>query len=218
MVAVALRFGGRGLRLSAVRAAPAACALVLGLGLAAATAPPALARVPDVADTTVSVNRSVGAIRFGTTARQLRRAWGTPSQCWRRGRLSVSCAWGERRSFGPGALFAFTFRGRVFSMTVTGGFRGRGEPAFDGPLMRWRTPRGVGLGTTRRGLLRAYPRARPGQRTSGAVRDLVLRDRRAREERTTTFLLYEGRVTSISLLACPLQGPQPGVEGPVLCI
>ena len=154
--------------------------------IAAALAGPAGATLPTPKLRRIVPGRSIAGVRIGQSAGDALAAWGPGETCINR--VDGNCDWITLKQ----GVASITLRtGRVRrEVSITAG-SGDGGYAFGGTLPELRTSRGIGLGSTRAQVVRAYPAVR----LSGAAL-LVVSHRRV-----TSFTIADRRVVVIAIRA-----------------
>lgn len=160
---------------------------------AAALALPAVAsaKLPSYADHTFVPGVGIGGVKLGQTHAQAKRAWGSGGAC-----TDFYCTYQDARRPALGsATFGFEDgkRGRVSNITIYVGTDARGKPVFRTPLAAAKGVNGVGLGSSRRAVKAAYPKAKA---IRGVTNELSLVDRRRNE---TLFFFTSNRLVRILL-------------------
>lgn len=140
-------------------------ALLVALACAAAPASAHTYTYPNPAHPTIRVPSAIGGVHIGQRLDAARRAWGSG-----RGGCRVDpsgntvCTYGNDHDKGRGVAYfgadGSSASSRVYLVTIAVGLRLGVVPVYKGPLMRFRTRHGIGLGSTSRRLRRAYPRLR----------------------------------------------------------
>jgi len=158
-------------------------ALVLPVGAQAAT--------PKLANKLIVPNKSVGALKLGQSAGSAKAAWGNGS-CL----TSGLCTFGSRTS-GSGGFAAYTVTSltegtpkTVLSIILEAGPFGK-KLNYNTPLAKFKTAKGIGLGSTKAQLLHAYPHLISEQANSYTIRQSTLVE--------TIFHLLGGRVNLINI-------------------
>lgn len=125
--------------------------LVASLVLAA----PALARLPRPKTTLIVPGRSLAGVKLDMTQAQALGQWG-----------ATSCSSGVCRWIGPGnpsqaeRATVSLWRGKVVGIAITAGWTGANVKFKPGVLSRWRTAKGIQLGSKKSAVRRAYPSAK----------------------------------------------------------
>ena len=136
-------------------AATAALLAVAGLALvAAATAAGAL---PKPKDEVIEVPKSIGGVELKTRIERADRIWGRRGECDFSG--FQSCAYESRDPRRGSASIEAARRGKVSSIAIYAGRNRRDRYVFEGPLLRFETEEGIGLGDRGRKVAKAYPEA-----------------------------------------------------------
>ncbi len=150
----------------------------LRLGLSAAVgAALVAAAVPAAADATIVPGRSVAGVKLDATAAQVQKRLGKPE----RGSTVFNMRYIRKRGIG-----LYLIGGKVFRIQVV-----RGREA---------TRKRIRIGSTRRALTRAYPRARCKAAVTGkGVVECTLRSRFKKRPTETVFLVRKNRVRQISV-------------------
>jgi hypothetical protein len=178
---------------------------ILGIGAAAvvcvslcATAAWA-AKLPTFKSDLIVPNKSLAGVTLKSTYKKAVKAF-------RSGASGCSTTTGCVYRAADGATFSIQFarltatsKPIVAQISILAGDKVTGtheKPLFDTPLAALKTAKGIGLGSTRAALKRAYPHA-----TGNAVEGFTIK---GHGEYATSFHLLDGRVTDIQMQALPL--------------
>jgi hypothetical protein len=159
--------------------------LALALVALAATAPSAFAKLPSPASMRIVPGRSIGGVRIGMDAATAVKKWGPGGSC--AAAIASICTWAGTTKQGTASLEVTN--GKVSNITLEAGHKANFDPVYRGPITRWKTSKGVGIGSTLRKVLRKYKRAKA---TGGGVE---LRS----GSLTTFFDSSGGRVARLSI-------------------
>lgn len=130
--------------------------VVLTTLLACALAPAvARAELPTPSSRTIVPGTSIGGVAIGMTVKRAVAAWGAGSACTELSR-STSCYWTGSDLDGS-ANFVVDAAGKVVLISISAGRRGD-DLAYAGPLLKWRTRKKIGLGSTTVVVVKAYPK------------------------------------------------------------
>lgn len=166
------------------RTAAAACLAVTALALpAGATASP----LPTPSTTLIKPSKSIGGVSLGATAAKAFDAWGQ-GKC-KQDHEFFTCTYGAK---GQGAAVFSITGGAVSTISISVGVTKAGKPKYSGSLLELKTAKGIGLGSTRKAVKRAYPKVKDG----GAAGILRLE---GKGPRFTTLTVTKGRVTTIAV-------------------
>lgn len=162
--------------------------LGLLVALAALLAVPATATaaLPVVKTTTIVPGRSIAGLKVGMTVPQALAAWGTGTTCTAETRQAYCYYRGTERQ--GDASFIVDKAGKVVTITISAGRKGI-NLVYAGPLQRWRTTKGIRLGSTTAQVVKAYPKAK------GAGYGIQL----GSGSRTTALATSAGRMYQISV-------------------
>lgn len=132
---------------------------VAGLGgTANAGRPHETGPLPNPTDKAIVVPTSIGGISIGQTAPEAEAAWGDNSQCFSfGGNPSRQCEYGDPQK--KGFAFLFSYDGTVVGAQI-GAPVVKGKFDFRGPLRKFRTVEGLGLGSKFSAVAKAYPEAK----------------------------------------------------------
>ncbi|HEX4438067.1 MAG TPA: hypothetical protein VH061_14875 [Solirubrobacteraceae bacterium] len=133
--------------------------MIAGLALTSMLfAASAQAATPKLKNTLIVPNKSVGALKLGMSATAAKAAWGA-GKC----ETSGLCQFGARptpsagyAAYAVNTLTAGTAK-TVLTITLEAGPFGKPKRNYSTPLARFKTSKGIGLGSTKAALLRAYP-------------------------------------------------------------
>jgi hypothetical protein len=136
----------------------------------------ASAKLPSPRHTLIVPGESIAGVALGMNQAQVFHRWGHTS-CFSRGQV---CYW-----YGPGsqvhaerASVGFT-KGKVLNVAISAGTRGNNLKFVPGPLARWKTDKGIHLGSFKGSVRTAYRSARAND-----------------SEGVKGFDLLEGRITT----------------------
>ena len=115
----------------------------------------AAAELPTPASRTIVPGTSIGGVAIGMTVKRAVAAWGPGSACTELSR-STSCYW-KGTDLQGSANVVIDATGKVVLISISAGRRGD-ELAYAGPLLKWRTRKKVGLGSSTAAVVKAYPR------------------------------------------------------------
>ena len=152
----------------------------------------AQAATPKLKNTLIVPNKSVGALKLGMSPTAAKAAWGA-GDCL----ASGLCQFGTRPTTSAGyasysvtTLTAGTPKSVLLIQLEAGPF-GKPKRNYSTPLARFKTSKGIGLGSTKAALLRAYPHMISEQANSYIIRQS--------ETVVTIFGLEAGRVDLIAI-------------------
>jgi hypothetical protein len=151
-------------------------------------APAAEAKLPAKGGKSIVPGRSIGGVKLGMDATAAVKKWGKGGSC--DVAVDTSCRWdGTMRQ---GRMRFEVTNGKVSTIVIEAGQQpSTFEPVYSGPITKWKTKKGVRLGTTLFKVAKKYPRASPD---GGG---LVL----ASGTRRTYFASSGGRTASITITA-----------------
>jgi hypothetical protein len=128
--------------------------------LAAALCVPgsAIAKLPDPATTTIKPGRSIAGVKLDMTKAQAFGAWGS-TRCL----APTLCEWHGPGTPGHQEVASISLvNGKVSQITIKAAVVGTATQSIRlGPLARWKTSKGIALGSKRSAVATAYPTARP---------------------------------------------------------
>jgi hypothetical protein len=160
----------------------------LTLAALAVAAPAAQAKLPASGGKSIVPGSSIGGVKLGMKAAAAVRKWGKGGTCDTA--IGVSCSW--EGSMKQGRLRFDITDGKVSTITIEAGQRPTTyEPVYSGPITKWKTSKGIRIGSDLRKVGKKYPRAKPD---GGG---LVLES----GKRKTFFSSSGGRAESISIVA-----------------
>jgi hypothetical protein len=158
----------------------------------------AAAGLPKTTDTLIVPAHSLGGVTLGANAKQVTTAWGKTASC------ETQCVYdGSNSGELASVLLETSDEGATFHVanvyiTVAEVTKGsKTEPDFDTPLTRFKTAKGIGLGSTKAELVRAYPAAKREGASVGGILTFVLAG--PGESRTTFTVGATGQVITIAV-------------------
>jgi hypothetical protein len=158
----------------------------LTLAALAATAPAADAKLPAGGGKTIVPGSSIGGVRLGMDAAAAVRKWGKGGSC--DAAIGSSCRWAG--SMRQGSMRFDLTNGKVSAIVIDAGQQPTTyEPVYRGPITKWKTDRGVRIGTALRTVAKKYRKAQPD---GGG---LALKS----GKRTTYFSSSGGRTATITI-------------------
>jgi hypothetical protein len=162
--------------------------VALALIALAAAAPAAEAKLPAKGGKTIVPGRSIGGVKIGMDAAAAVKKWGKGGSCDTA--IGTSCRWDG--SMKQGNMRFDITNGKVSTIVIEAGQQPTTyEPVYKGPITKWKTAKGVRIGTDLRKVGQKYPKAQPD---GGG---LVL----ASGKRKTYFSSSGGRTESISIVS-----------------
>jgi len=144
-------------------------------------APPAAAALP-AGSKVIVPGKSIGGVKIGMPAEDALKIWGRGGSCDEG--IRGTCRYAD--SF-EAALQFDVVDGKVSLIAIRVATDDRGTPRFKGTILRWKTAKGIRIGSSQRSLVKAYPKVKGSP--SGVA--LVASGRR------TTFASSGGRVSEI---------------------
>jgi hypothetical protein len=151
-------------------------------------APAAEAKLPAKGGKSIVPGRSIGGVKIGMGAEAAVGKWGKGGSC--DAAIGTSCRW--EGTMKQGRMRFDLTNGKVSTIVIEAGQRpSTFEPVYSGPITKWKTKKGVHIGTKLFTVSKKYPRA-----TSDGG-GLVL----ASGARKTYFSSSGGRTASITITA-----------------
>lgn len=176
------------------------------LSLAAVLALPAAteAALPRTGTTLIVPNVSIGGLALGAKLSQVTKAWGSTKSC------EYQCLYEGGKGKDESAALASVLLeakqpgapGKVWLMSLNVGFKsvhGESVPSFRTPLTRFKTAKGIGLGSKLSEVKRAYPKAKGSSFQGSGYLEIP----GPGESRTTFSYAAAKRVTSIAVESHP---------------
>jgi hypothetical protein len=146
------------------------------------------ATLPAKGGKSIVPGRSIGGVKIGMDAAAAVKKWGKGGTCDTA--IGVSCRWDGTMK--QGSLRFDLTGGKVSTIVIEAGQKPKTfEPVYKGPITKWKTSKGVHIGTTLRRVGKKYPKAQPD---GGG---LVL----ASGKRKTYFSSSLGRASTITIAA-----------------
>jgi fermentation-respiration switch protein FrsA (DUF1100 family) len=134
--------------------------------------------------------RSIGGVTVGMDAMAAVKKWGPGGSCATA--IGVSCRWDGTMKKGKARFDVVN--GKVSNIVLEAGQKpGNFYPVYKGPITKWKTSKGIGIGSYLRTVGKKYPKAKPDG--SG----LLLQS----GKRQTFFESSLGRVASIAVTKAP---------------
>jgi hypothetical protein len=176
--------------------------IVVALSVALALALPAAAQagLPKTTDTLIVPAKSLGGVTLGSSSTAVTKAWGKNKQC------EYQCLYEGRN---PGELGSVLLESdangasyKVWSVFITVSETIVGtttKPNFETPLSRFKTSKGIGLGSSQKDLVAAYH----GLKKLGAGSGVFAYTLKGPRESFTSFTVNRGRVSSIGVNSHP---------------
>jgi hypothetical protein len=155
-----------------------------------------LAGLPNAKDPTIVVPRSIGGVHTGMKIDAADRAWGSNGDCIGNGGAS-NCTYRKNKApeKGSGSIYSFE-KNEVFGVSIDAYYK-KDHFVFEGPLLDFETPEGIGLGDRARKVKKAYPKAKKIGNGYGYVID-------GKGKSSMSFGTGgTKRITSVSLIAGP---------------
>ncbi len=179
--------------------AVAATALALALPAAAQAA------LPKTGETLIVPAKSLGGIALGANAKKVTKTWGKNPDCEYQCLYQAGAASGETPALGSVLLEAksTTATAKVWMVFIEVGERSVGstqKPNFKTPLTRFKTAKGIGLGSTAAELKRAYHAVKK-TRVSSEVSYYTLKG--PKQSATSFTTGASGRITAITVETHP---------------
>lgn len=131
-------------------------ALIVALTAATLLAAPATvaAKLPKFPSKELVPGKSFAGLKLGQSVKAAKKAWGTNKQCSFT-KDTASCAWDHGKN---GFVQWSAYDGKVVSIRANLGAAGS-KPFFGGPLLKIKSSKKVGLGSTFKKWKKAYPQA-----------------------------------------------------------
>jgi hypothetical protein len=169
----------------------------LPLGLSVLLAGVSIAAIANAAPTfdpshkRIVIHSSIAGVKLGQSPKAAKRAWHGAGRCGGHGD-ATTCNWGTERKGHLGFIYA-TGTDRVFQVNILAGISALHKSVYRKPLTTLKTSKGIGLGSKRSSVKRAYP---GGRSINGPGVDYCIR----RGNTTTTFNFDERlRVAGITM-------------------
>lgn len=165
-------------------------AVALATVLLAAAPAAAQATLPSGGGKRIVPNRSIGGVKLGMTAKTAVRTWGAAGSSDCQGTIGVSCRWeGTMKQGFARTDFSNETTPKVTTIVLQAGQTKKFDPVYKGPITKWKTSKGIHIGSTLRKVGKKYPKAFP----DGSGLSLTSGKRR------TYFSSSGGRVFSITI-------------------
>lgn len=133
--------------------------VTIGIAPTANAGKPDSAPLPNPVDPTIVAPTSLGGVSIGQASADAEAAWGNTVGC--DGQIvspGRTCNYGNVRKTGFAAILSYD--GAVIGAGIGAPSKSFGKPSFKGPLMKFRTAEGIGLGSKFKKVVRAYPDAK----------------------------------------------------------
>jgi hypothetical protein len=127
-------------------------AVLVAIGIPVAQAH---AKLPKSKSKAIVINRSIGAVKIGAKYKTVQQKWGKNKSC--AGAFTFTCYYSG--SITQGSADVIQLGQRIKSVHIGLGADMAGNPVFTSPLMKYKTNKGIGLGSTETELKAAYPLA-----------------------------------------------------------
>ncbi len=168
----------------------AVAAVVLALALAAG----AQAALPKPKTTLIVPGRSIAGLEVGKPEAAVAKAWG-PGGC-----TSGTCAYEGKKGTGEGAVAYLEERQgtapKIWMVFISANVADAAKPNFEGPVSKYRTAKGIGLGSSLAEVRRAYKAAKKTGPTTYVLKG-------PGEAETQFGFGSDGRVVNLQISAHP---------------
>jgi hypothetical protein len=134
---------------------PLAFALMLSLALAAT----ALAGLPSTKHKLIAPGKSLGGVKLGGTFAAAKAAWGSGGHCSTMAGFHY-CSYSTGDNADGSATFSAPAKGKITAIQAITGYGSDGEPNFKTSLTKFKTKKGIRLGSTEKAVTKAYPKAK----------------------------------------------------------
>lgn len=115
----------------------------------------------DPSNKKIVIHKSIAGVKLGQSIKDAKKAWKGHGRCGRAGD-ATTCSWGSERKGHLGFVYA-TGTDRVFQVSISAGVSPPPpKSVYPKPLSRVKTSKGIGLGSKKSALKRAYPGGRSG--------------------------------------------------------
>jgi hypothetical protein len=145
------------------------------------------AKLPKTKSKTIVVNKSIGGVKIGTKLKTVKKKWGKSKGCG--AKYTFGCDWLGTRTQGSAGIIHLD--GKVRSLEIKLGVDNANQIVFSSPLMKFKTNKGIGLGSTEAEVRAAYPAA------VNTAADVLTYGTPGKIR--TGFGIYAGRVSEISI-------------------
>lgn len=115
----------------------------------------ASASLPEPKSTSIKPGKSIAGVKFGMKADDAVKLWGKGSNC--DAVVAGTCTWQGTSKEGQATIEIRD--DKVFQVSIGVGQRANGTSIYSGPLTKWKTSKGIGLGSTQYATARAYKKA-----------------------------------------------------------
>ncbi|HEY4094401.1 MAG TPA: hypothetical protein VGM33_02770 [Baekduia sp.] len=152
------------------------------------------AGLPQAKSHAIAINTSVAGAVLNSSYATAHKAWGKGGVCT----PDAGCEYAVKAGVATGAVASFMVeKAKVIQISLRAGTTKSGAFLFDSPLTAYKTPKGIGLGSTTAQLKRAYPQ---GRALAGGANYFI----RGKGDRQTSFTLTKGRVTGLYMQSVKL--------------
>ncbi len=163
--------------------------LVVACACAALLLPAAAADAKLPKSGEIVIGKGVAGVKLGMKPEDAVKKWGKGGSCDEV--VSDDCRWEGAN----GSTIRFEAReGKIVTIVIRAGQRANGTPVYSGPITKWKTSKGVGIGTALATIQKKYKKAQP----DGSGVSIVS------GKRTTGFESSGGRAFSIYITNIPV--------------
>jgi hypothetical protein len=121
-----------------------------------------LGALPNPSDPTIKPPHEIGGVRLGMSVKDADKAWGKTGDCNFNEDTFQTCSYVSTRTKGSAMITGSTKAG-VEVVSIQAGYDDEGFRSYKGPLLKFKTSGGIGLGDKLSRIPKAYPSAAPIQ-------------------------------------------------------